>query len=309
MAASEDASFRRYFRITAGHPSWIVMDAPPPQEDCRPFIKIAGFLERAGLNSARVIEADLERGFLLLSDLGSMQYLQALQQNPEKSAGLYKDALDLLLQMQLAGSDFRDQLPGYDQVLLRAELEIFREWLCGCHLGIEFSKSDEQAWQSTCDLLVDAALSQKQVAVHRDFHSRNLMVMPKENPGVLDFQDMVCGPLTYDLVSLLKDCYINCPPEDIRMHVEYFHRSSPDASSDSIDKSVRDFDWMGTQRHLKAAGIFSRLLHRDGKAHYLQDIPRTLEYVSETTEIYSEFEFLGGLLRDRVLPALHEASQ
>ncbi len=292
-----------------GQSSWIVLDAPPPQEDCRPFVKIAGLLERARLNSARVLEADLERGFLLLSDLGSLQYLQALEQHPEKSVDLYKDALDVLLQMQLVGSDFKDQLHGYDHALLRAELEIFREWLCGHHLGIEFSPSDKQAWHTTCNLLVDAALSQKQVAVHRDFHSRNLMVMPKDNPGVLDFQDMVCGPLTYDLVSLLKDCYINCPSADIRMHVEYFHRSSPDTSSDSIDKFVRDFDWMGTQRHLKAAGIFSRLLHRDGKAHYLQDIPRTLEYVSEAAENYSEFEFLGGLLRDRVLPALHEASQ
>jgi aminoglycoside/choline kinase family phosphotransferase len=285
------------------------MDAPPPQEDCRPFAEIAGFLAQAGLNSARVLEADFERGFLLLSDLGSTQYLQALQQHPENSTDLYKDAMDALLQMQIAGSEFKDQLPRYDQVLLRAELDIFRDWLCGYHLGIEFSTQDEQAWHATCELLVDAALRQTQVAVHRDFHSRNLMVTPKDNPGVLDFQDMVCGPLTYDLVSLLKDCYIKSPPEDIRINVEYFHRSSPDASSDSIDNFVRDFDWMGTQRHLKAAGIFSRLLHRDGKKHYLQDIPRTLEYVSETTEIYSEFEFLGELLRDRVLPALHEASQ
>lgn len=285
------------------------MDAPPAQEDCRPFAKVAGFLERAGLNSPRVLEADFERGFLLLSDLGSTQYLQALQQNPEKSVDLYKDALDALLQMQIAGSDFKDELPRYDEALLQTELDIFKEWLCERHLGIEFSTKDEHAWHTTCDLLVDAALRQTQVTVHRDFHSRNLMVTTKDNPGVLDFQDMAYGPLTYDLVSLLKDCYIKWPLEDVRMHVENFHRSSPDASSYPIDTFVRDFDWMGTQRHLKAAGIFTRLLHRDGKQHYLKDIPRTLGYIAETTKIYPEFEFLGGLLRDRVLPALHKASQ
>lgn len=285
------------------------MDAPPPQEDCRPFAMIADFLERAGLNSARVLEADFEQGFLLLSDLGSTQYLQALQQYPDKSADLYKDALDALLQMQLAGSDFKDELPKYDEAMLHTELNIFKEWLCGHHLGIEFSTTDEQAWRATCGLLVEVALRQTQVAVHRDFHSRNLMVTQKNNPGVLDFQDMVCGPLTYDLVSLLKDCYIKLPHTVVRMHLEYFHRSSPFAMNTPIDEFVHDFDWMGTQRHLKAAGIFARLLLRDGKEHYLKDIPRTLGYVSETAETYSELEFLGELLRGRVLPALHEASQ
>ncbi len=208
--------------------------------------------------------------------------------------------------MQDAGAEFRQELPKYDNALLRTELEIFKEWLCGRHLGIEFSKQDLRAWHAMCDLLVESALQQAQVIVHRDFHSRNLMVTPIDNPGILDFQDMVCGPLSYDLVSLLKDCYVKLPIEDVHQHVDRFRRLSRHASGESPDKFRRDFDFMGTQRHLKAAGIFCRLFHRDGKGHYLKDIPRTLDYIIETAENYNEIEFLGEFLRQRVLPALPE---
>jgi len=285
------------------------MDAPPPQEDCRPFIKVASFLQQAGLNCARVLEADVEQGFLLLSDLGTVQYLQALQQEPDQAKTLYRDALNALLRMQDAGADFRHELPRYDNTLLRAELEIFKEWLCGRHLGIELTTHDMDAWHTTCDLLVESALQQVQVVVHRDFHSRNLMMTPIDNPGVLDFQDMVCGPLSYDLVSLLKDCYVKLPAEDVHQHVDRFRRLSTHASGQSPDKFKRDFDLMGTQRHLKAAGIFCRLFHRDGKDHYLKDIPRTLDYIIDAAEKHTEIEFLGEFLRHRVLPALHERSR
>ncbi|MBT8098909.1 MAG: phosphotransferase, partial [Gammaproteobacteria bacterium] len=187
--ASADASFRRYFRYQAGKESFILMDAPPPNEDCRPFVKVASYLEAMSLNAARVIGADLDQGFLLLTDLGKTQYLDELTRNPARAPSLYDDAINALVKMQSAGSQHRAMLPPYDAKLLDVELSLFHDWLCEKHIGIGFSVNDEMAWRDTCSLLIGNALDQPQVFVHRDYHSRNLMVVETDNPGILDFQD------------------------------------------------------------------------------------------------------------------------
>jgi len=305
VPASSDASFRRYFRVQ-GDVSCIIMDAPPPQEDCGPFVKIADYLEKMGLNSPRVLQADLERGYLLLSDLGSNQYLREIEQKPERASPLYMDALDALLVMQRKGAGIQRELPVYDDSLLRFEMSLFHDWLCERHLEIQFSDGEEQLWQSCCDALVDSAMTQPRVFVHRDYHSRNLMVTDINNPGILDFQDAVEGPLTYDLVSLLKDCYVKWPAEQILQRAIYFHEYSEIAVQRGQDEFISDFDLMGVIRHLKAAGIFARLLHRDGKSGYMKDVPRTLSYIVDIAPGYEALNFLGDFIAQRVLPALGE---
>lgn len=304
--ASGDASFRRYFRLQQGGESFIVMDAPPPQEDCLPFIRVAGYLEAMQINAPRVIEADLDQGFLLLTDLGSELYLDSLEADASRADRLYGDALRALAAMQIRGAAYQSLLPPYDETLLRFELSLFHDWLCGRHLGIEFDATEEAAWQSLCDMLVRNALDQPQVFVHRDYHSRNLMVMAEDNPGVLDFQDAVEGPVTYDLVSLLKDCYIKWPAERIAQWAGNYYGLLDESMHAAIKKRdfVRAFELMGVQRHLKAAGIFCRLNHRDGKAGYLPDIPRTLSYIVDLSPRYGELEFLVQLITDRCLPQL-----
>jgi len=304
--ASGDASFRRYFRFQKGAESFIVMDAPPGKEDCLPFLRVAGYLEAMQLNAPRIIEADLDKGFLLLTDLGSTQYLDKLHEDHASAGALYDDALAALLVMQSRGGAFQAHLPPYDEALLRFELSLFHDWLCGTHLEMDFSNDDEIAWQSLCELLVGNALDQPQVFVHRDYHSRNLMVTSGSNPGILDFQDAVEGPLTYDLVSLLKDCYIKWPPEHVRQWVSEYYSQLDGTLTNSIDEAqfLRYFDLMGVQRHLKAAGIFARLNHRDGKPGYLQDVPRTLSYIVDLSPRYVELGFLAELINERCLPAL-----
>jgi aminoglycoside/choline kinase family phosphotransferase len=304
--ASGDASFRRYFRLQTGDQSFIIMDAPPPQEDCLPFIRVAGYLEAMQVNAPRIIEADLEQGFLLLTDLGSSLYLDSLESDPARADALYDDALRTLAVMQTSGTAYQSQLPPYDEALLRFELSLFHDWLCGTHLGMTFDDAGEAAWQSLCDLLVGNALDQPQVFVHRDYHSRNLMVTDRDNPGVLDFQDAVEGPLTYDLVSLLKDCYIKWPAERVRQWVDSYFALLDKTASAAMSKSdfLRAFELMGVQRHLKAAGIFCRLNHRDGKPGYLGDIPRTLSYIVDLSPRYRELDFLVQLITERCLPQL-----
>jgi aminoglycoside/choline kinase family phosphotransferase len=304
--ASGDASFRRYFRLQKGGESFIVMDAPPPQEDCLPFIRIAGYLEAMGINAPRVIEADLEQGYLLLTDLGSTLYLDRLEADLSSAGSLYDDALRALAVMQDRGAAYQALLPPYDEELLRFELSLFHDWLCGTHLGIEFDAAEESAWQLLCDMLVGNALDQPQVFVHRDYHSRNLMVTNENNPGVLDFQDAVEGPVTYDLVSLLKDCYIKWPAERIRQWVSGYYGLLDKSMHEAMTERdfVREFELMGVQRHLKAAGIFARLNHRDGKPGYLLDIPRTLSYIVDLLPRHRELAFLVQLITDRCLPQL-----
>jgi aminoglycoside/choline kinase family phosphotransferase len=304
--ASVDASFRRYFRLHAGPESFIVMDAPPEREDCLPFLRVAGYLEAMQLNAPRIIEANLEDGFLLLNDLGTRLYLDELQENPGDADLLYTDAITALLAMQRRGVAYQSSLPPYDDNLLRFELSLFHDWLCVKHLGMSFSDADEADWQMCCKLLTGNALDQPQVFVHRDYHSRNLMRTDHNNPGILDFQDAVEGPLTYDLVSLLKDCYVRWSAEQVGNWALQFYYALERPMRERVDKLQfrRYFELMGVQRHLKAAGIFARLNHRDGKPAYLEDIPRTLSYIVELGPQYKELQFLVSLIKEHVLPSM-----
>jgi aminoglycoside/choline kinase family phosphotransferase len=304
--ASADASFRRYFRLQSAQQTFIVMDAPPPQEDCTPFVRVAGYLEAMQLNAPRVLEANIERGFLLLSDLGSQLYLRALTDRPAAAASLYADAMQAIVKMQTNGTAYQALLPPYDEKLLRFELSLFHDWLCQTHIGVEFSVTDEARWQALCDVLVANAFDQAQVFVHRDYHSRNLMLTADNNPGMLDFQDATEGPYTYDLVSLLKDCYVRWPAAQVRAWALEFFAMLDSTCGAPTDATtfLRHFELMGVQRHLKAAGIFARLNHRDGKPGYMADIPRTLQYVAELAPRHAELEFIGKLINARCLPAL-----
>jgi len=284
------------------------MDAPPAQEDCRAYIKVAGYLESMQLNAPQVLEADLDKGFLLLTDLGNTQYLELLTEDPAAADALYATAIRALLIMQSRGEAFQSTLPPYSNEMLRFELSIFREWLFEKHLGLAFSDSDEANWRAVCDLLVRSALDQPQVFVHRDYHSRNLMVAD-DGPGILDFQDAVEGPLTYDLVSLLKDCYVKWTDEQIAAWVKSYCDDSRNLGLHALqdDQFTRSLDLMGVQRHLKAAGIFARLNHRDGKPDYVADIPRTLNYIADLESRYAELGFLVELINERCLPGLGPA--
>jgi aminoglycoside/choline kinase family phosphotransferase len=304
--ASGDASFRRYFRARQNGVSRIIMDAPPDREDCAPFITIAGYLEAMQLSAPRVLAADPDQGFLLLSDLGSRQYLDALQQQPGSADALYHDAIGALETMQASGTEFQAALPPYDEKLLRFELSLFSDWLCGRYLDLVFSAEDQKRWAAACNLLIDNALVQARVFVHRDYHSRNLMLLDEGNPGILDFQDAVEGPYTYDLVSLLKDCYIAWPRQQVLALATGFFSARRQYLPGTIDEHtfLRHFELMGVQRQLKAAGIFARLNLRDGKPAYMRDIPRTLAYVLEVAPAYGELDWLARLIETRVLPGL-----
>lgn len=306
--ASADASFRRYFRIRSAGAVYIAMDAPPQQEDCGPFLEVADYLAQIGLNAPQIIERNVEQGFLLLSDLGSEQYLEALRRDATRAPVLYRDAIDALVRMQAGGRPFQAALPPYSRELLAFELSLFHDWLCEKHLAIHFSASDESHWRATCEYLIDTARSQPRVFVHRDYHSRNLMVTASNNPGILDFQDAVEGPYTYDLVSLLKDCYVRWPSNDVEEWAMYFYLQLPQHIAAVVDENRfrQDFALMGAQRHLKAAGIFARLWHRDGKSGYLPDVPRTLAYVLEVAAADQRLAFLENLLVARCLPALEQ---
>ncbi|KAB7623863.1 phosphotransferase [Alkalilimnicola sp. S0819] len=306
--ASSDASFRRYFRIQVPEGSHVVMDAPPEREDCRPFVSIAWALRDIGLNVPQVLEMDLSQGFLLLSDLGNSQYLSEL--DPNSVERLYGDALDALERLQLHGpSGDAAGLPDYDRALLLGEMELFREWLLQRHLGLDTSAEDAMLDHSFA-LLAEAALEQPRVCVHRDYHSRNLMVVEQDNPGILDFQDAVIGPITYDLVSLLRDCYIAWPRSQVEAWaLDYRRRPAIGELCGEVsdEQWLRWFDLMGAQRHLKAAGIFARLWHRDGKPGYLADLPRTVRYISQVAETHPELDELNRYLHARVLPVLDAA--
>jgi aminoglycoside/choline kinase family phosphotransferase len=294
--ASSDASFRRYWRLTLpGGTTRIVMDAPPPVEDCGRFVALARRLRAAGLNTPEVYAENHAQGFLLLTDLGTLPYLGALDDATVDR--LYGDALAALATLQARVPS--DGLPEYDAPFLRRELHIFREWYLEGHLGATLGEADLGDWERACAVLVESALEQPRVCVHRDFHSRNLMVDTDHNPGILDFQDAVLGPVTYDLVSLLRDCYIAWDPRRVRDWALGYRdlavRSGILPETDP-GRFLRWMDLMGIQRHLKAAGIFARLDRRDAKPHYLGDIPRTLGYVREVAAGYPELSGLLGLM-------------
>ena len=280
--ASADASFRRYFRITPrepqrGHATLIAMDAPPPMEDCRPFVHVAGLLVAAGVHAPEVLASDLDRGFLLLTDLGTRTYLDAL--DGATAPSLYDDATAALVRWQLASRP--GELPPYDEALLARELALFPEWYVGRHLGITLTADQATTLDRSFRAILDRNLAQPRVYVHRDYHSRNLMVCTA-NPGVLDFQDAVEGPVTYDLVSLLRDAYVAWTEEQqLDWAVRYWERARRAGLPVGADFGAfwRDFEWMGVQRQLKVLGIFARLCHRDGKAGYLADMPRVMAYL------------------------------
>ena len=288
--ASTDASFRRYFRITKNNDTWIAMDAPPDKENCQPFVHIATMIEAAEVQAPHIFHWNKAQGFMLLSDLGSEPYLNAL--TDDSAENLYTDAMDALVKMQ----DLKNNIPDYDQSLLQLEMSLFEEWYLQQHFDIHLNTEQKQTLQSVINLLTDNALQQPQVFVHRDYHSRNLMITEQSNPGVIDFQDAVNGAITYDPVSLLKDCYIAWPRQRIIKWLNYFRINSP--LSNSIDEQtfIRWFDLMGLQRHLKVLGIFCRLNYRDNKSNYLNDLPLTLAYVIDVCQRYDELRPLTDLM-------------
>ncbi len=309
VPASSDASFRRYFRVESADGTFVVMDAPPDKEDCGPFLKVADLLTKAQVHVPRIFASDLQQGFLLLEDLGSQSYLQTLTQGSVD--GLYRDALATVVRMQSQVKARTATIPDYDITLLRQEMALFTDWLLGRHLNLnlDLAGADTSMLGGVLDLLVNNALAQPQVFVHRDFHSRNLMVVPEGNPGVIDFQDAVTGPVTYDLVSLLKDCYISWPRSQVIEWLKEFRQSASEMGLDvgpSEHQFISWFDRMGVQRHLKAAGIFARLWHRDGKNSYLADIPRTLGYIVEVGALDDEVAPLAKLISEEVLPRVQE---
>src|SRR5450830_233654 len=285
--ASADASFRRYFRVdTHSGASLIVMDAPPAQEDVRPFLHVAEVFGKTGISVPQILAQDVERGFLLLSDLGSTTYLNLL--NNDTAHKLYIDAIDALILSQTQSKP--GVLPEYDRALLQRELQLFPDWYIGKHLQVNLSDDQTATLNKAFDIVLANNLAQAQVFVHRDYHSRNLMVLPNGSPGIIDFQDAVYGPITYDLVSLLRDAYIQWDEEMVLDWViRYWERAkraglpvAPD-----IDSFYRDFEFMGLQRHLKVLGIFARLYHRDGKDAYLKDIPLVMEYTLKAARRYT----------------------
>ncbi|PWT70896.1 MAG: aminoglycoside phosphotransferase [Proteobacteria bacterium] len=294
--ASEDASFRRYFRVTTRTGTRILMDAPPEHEDCRPFVKVARLFLDAGVHVPEVLAEDVDNGYLLLSDLGSTTYLQAL--NPESADELYAAANESLIRIQAVSRPA--VLPDYDRALLLRELRLFPDWYVARHLGIALSTAQVQALDSVFESVLANNLAQPRVFVHRDYHSRNLMVS-KPCPGILDFQDAVYGPITYDLASLYRDAYIAWEEERIiDWMVRYWEKARKAHLAVASDFGVfyRDFEWMGVQRHIKVLGIFARLFHRDGKDRYLQDIPLVMSYVRNACERYAELTPLLRLLDD-----------
>lgn len=297
--ASVDASFRKYFRIYTDDGPRIVMDAPPDREPCATFIDITARLHAAGVHAPVIFREDPQRGFLLLSDLGDQLYLDALNENAVDK--LYDDAITTLVAMQKSCPT--EGLPPYDEQLLLSEMQLFRDWLLQTHIGHKPTAAEHDALSDIFNVLVTSALQQPQVFVHRDYHSRNLTVDTENNPGVLDYQDAVCGPVTYDIVSLLKDCYVKWPAAKIHHWLKMFHaRSGPLLANTDAQQLLRWFDLMGVQRHLKASGIFCRLYHRDGKAGYLGDVPRTLGYILDLRPDYPELEPLCELIEATVLP-------
>ena len=296
--ASADASFRRYFRVFCdGTHTYIAMDAPPERESVETFARTAGQFKQLGLNVPLVFTMDKSQGFALLSDLGTRTYLQAI--NNDSAERLYGDALDALWRLQTGSRDRLATFERYDSDKLMEEMELFREWFVPHRTSYKLSDADHDTIDQVFRTLTDQALEQPLVWVHRDYHSRNLMVTDSDNPGVLDFQDAVTGPVTYDLVSLLRDCYIAWPAERVERWLKaYFDRIRPVVVPENtgFEQFRRWFDWMGVQRHIKVLGIFSRLFHRDGKTNYLDDLPLVYDYVHTVCREYPELRPFSTLL-------------
>lgn len=298
-----DASFRRYFRVTlksptsllANHQQAIVMDAPPPKESIEPFYSLGQNLFNLGIDVPQIFASDQSQGFLLLEDFGHTQMLERL--NNESSGLLYQKALSSLVHMQNHAKNI--QVPAYNSHLLMSEMKLFIDWLLDTHLNIHLTKDETSEIQHCFSQLVESAVQQPQTFVHRDYHSRNLMIKSNGDIGIIDFQDAVYGPITYDAVSLLRDCYITWPDKQVNAWLEIYHQSL--IASHAIDSPLSEFkqwfDLMGIQRHLKASGIFARLYHRDGKTGYLTDIPNTVRYVQTISQRYKQTECLAEIIK------------
>jgi hypothetical protein len=291
--ASADASFRRYFRVRTQAGSFIVMDAPPSHEDCTPFIHVARLFRAAGANTPEIIAENLAEGFLLLSDFGDTTYLAALDDQTADS--LYRDANTALIKIQTASQP--GKLPVYDTALLMREMRLFPDWYLKKHLNIQLDATQQNTLDTTFKTILANNLAQPQVYVHRDWHSRNLMLTTADNPGVLDFQDAVYGPITYDLASIYKDAYIRWDEDRVLDWLVRYWQAARKADlpvNADFGEFYRDFEWMGVQRHIKVLGIFARLCHRDGKTSYLKDMPLVMDYLRKACNRYNG---LGDFLR------------
>ena len=308
--ASSDASFRRYFRVVCDDSTLIAMDAPPP-EDVRPYLHVSALLEPLGIHVPHIYETDAERGFVLLEDLGSTHYLAQLGAGGDPQR-LYGDALQALAEIQLRGAAAAAELSPYDRAPLARELAELPEWFLEKHLALELTSGEREMIAAAFEFLIGEALSQPEVFVHRDYHSRNLMVLAERNPGVIDFQDALRGPIGYDLVSLLKDCYISWPRARVLEWVSGYRallQSRGGRVGGGPAQFLRWFDLIGAQRHIKVLGRFARLWYRDGKPGYLRDLPLTLDYVRETCRLYPELAALSEFLERRVAPELPRANE
>ncbi|MGQ0833449.1 MAG: aminoglycoside phosphotransferase family protein [Gammaproteobacteria bacterium] len=309
--ASVDASFRRYFRAWASGTTRIVMDAPPEKEDVGSYLKVTRLLESVGMHVPHVHEADESRGLLLLEDLGHTHYLSQLKNGGDPEA-LYRDALGALANLQVRGREAARELAPYDRAALLREMKLMPEWFAGRHLGLSLTPAENALLERTFGFLIDGALAQPQVFVHRDYHSRNLMVLADRNPGVLDFQDALRGPIGYDLVSLLKDCYVAWPRERVERWLREY-RAAIRGRGMNVGSDEREFfrwfDLIGVQRHIKVLGIFARLWYRDGKPGYLPDLPLTLAYVRDTAARYVELRDFSSFVERCIVPGLPRANE
>src|SRR5688572_24410718 len=314
--APPDASFRRHFRLRREDgTSWIAMDAPPGKEDLATYLKVSALLESCGVHVPHVLTADIGEGFALLEDLGDTHMLTALNQGAD-AGRLYADALEELARLQLGGDTASQELPPYDRAVLLREMQLLPDWYCARHLALDLTSAEQQLLARTFDWLATEALAQPQVFVHRDYHSRNLMVVAHRSPGVIDFQDALRGPVGYDPVSILKDCYVEWPRARVVQWLAGYRArllagggAGPLLAGDSDAQFLRWFDLIGLQRHIKVLGIFARLNWRDGKTGYLADLPRTLGYVRSTARLYPELVQFADFVDARLTPGLAEANQ
>lgn len=308
---SGDASFRRYFRVFHQNKPYVLMDAPPTLEDGARFVAVQQALATAQLRVPAIVAQDLVNGLILLEDLGDCLLLSVLDDSSVEQR--YQQALALLAAIRQVKATAQGDLPQFDRAFLLREMQLFIDWFCQVHLQLELLPEEQKILAQTFNLLADAALEQPQGGMHRDFHARNLMVLPDNSLAVIDFQDMVLGPVSYDAVSLLKDCYLRWPDAVVaKLRDDFFAnlRQSGELGADwDRNRFARSFDWMGLQRHIKVCGIFARLYHRDQKAGYLPDLPRVLTYVTETAALYPEFAAFSQLLQQKIQPRFNEVSQ
>ena len=301
-----DASFRRYFRFSVATQSYILMDAPTPAEDCGRFVATQQAFAAAGLRVPAIVAQDIQQGLLVLSDLGDVLLLSKL--SVDSATTLYRQALSQLQQVRSVSSTSAGPLPVFDLAFLLREMQIFIDWFVLEHLKLRLDEQEQAMLQRHFQLLADTALQQPQAGMHRDYHARNLMLQPDETLAVIDFQDAVIGPISYDAVSLLKDCYVKWPAELVNtLRLEFYHHllEQGEVATDVSPQQFKLwFDWMGLQRHIKVCGIFCRLYHRDGKSGYLADLPRVFEYVLEVTSDYPQLQELDLWLNQKVKPAL-----